>query len=51
MTFDTVEDVAGFTSAVFKGEKEKVYMVEPNFLNPRKAGELFKDYSATCVIM
>lgn len=51
MTFDTVEDVAGFTSAVFKGDKEKVYVVEPNFLNPRTTGDLFKDYSSTCVIM
>lgn len=51
MTFDTVEDVAGFTSAVFKGDKEKVYIVEPNFINPRTIDDLFHDYSANCVIM
>lgn len=51
MTFDNVDDVAGFTSAVFKGDKEKVYKVEPNFLLPRKDHQLFKDYSRNCVIM
>lgn len=51
MTFDTAEDVAGFASAVFKGNKDKVYKVEPNFLNPRKNDELFHDYSANCTIM
>jgi hypothetical protein len=51
MTFDTVEDIAGFTSAVFKSDKEKVYIVEPNFINPRKTDELFYDYSANCIIM
>ncbi|KAG2198575.1 hypothetical protein INT46_000718 [Mucor plumbeus] len=51
MTFDTVEDVAGFTSAVFKGDKEKVYKNEPNFINPRKSDDLFIDYSEKCVVM
>lgn len=51
MTFDTVEDVAGFANAVFKGDKDKLYKVEPNFLNPRKNDELFRDYSANCTIM
>lgn len=51
MTFDTVEDVAGFASAVFKGDKEKVYTNEPNFINPRKSDDLFIDYSEKCVVM
>ncbi|CAO3624133.1 unnamed protein product [Mucor hiemalis] len=51
MTFDTVEDVAGFANAVFKGDKDKLYKVEPNFLNPRKNDELFRDHSANCTIM
>ncbi|KAK4512360.1 Transmembrane 9 superfamily member 2 [Mucor velutinosus] len=51
MTFDTVEDAAGFTSAVLDGKKEKVYINEPNFLNPRKADDLFIDYSEKCVVM
>lgn len=51
MTFDKVEDAAGFTDAVFTTSKENVYMLEPNFLNPRKQDELFHDYSTNCVIM
>lgn len=51
MTFENVEDAAGFTGAIFKSDKEKVYMVEPNFINPRKTEDLFHDYSANCVIM
>ncbi|CEP12114.1 hypothetical protein [Parasitella parasitica] len=51
MTFDTVEDAAGFTAAVFKSDKEKVYKNEPDFMNPRKADELFIDYSEKCVVM
>ncbi|OBZ81928.1 L-aminoadipate-semialdehyde dehydrogenase-phosphopantetheinyl transferase, partial [Choanephora cucurbitarum] len=46
MAFDTVEDVEGFTSAVFKAKSERVFTVEPNFLLPRKQEELFVDYSA-----
>lgn len=51
MTFETVEDAAGFTSAVLTGNKEKVFINEPNFLNPRKADDLFIDYSERCVVM
>lgn len=51
MTFDTVEDAAGFTSAVLTGNKEKVFINEPNFLNPRKADDLFIDYSEKCIVM
>lgn len=51
MTFDTVEDVAGFADAVFKGEKEKLYIVKTDFINPRKSDDLFHDYSANCTIM
>jgi hypothetical protein len=51
MTFETVEDVAGFTSTVFSSSKEKVYVVEPTFINPRKTDELFHDYSTNCTIM
>ncbi|KAG2235131.1 hypothetical protein INT48_006512 [Thamnidium elegans] len=48
MTFDNVEDAAGFTGAIFKSDKEKVYIIEPNFLNPRTNEELFHDYSTNC---
>ncbi|CAO0801857.1 unnamed protein product [Mucor circinelloides] len=51
MTFDTVEDAAGFTSAVLTGKKEKVFINEPDFLNPRKSDDLFIDYSEKCVVM
>jgi hypothetical protein len=51
MTFDNVDDVAGFADAIFKGGKNKVYKVQPSFLLPRKADELFTDYSKDCVIM
>ncbi|RCH94033.1 hypothetical protein CU098_009471, partial [Rhizopus stolonifer] len=51
MTFDTVEDVEGFTSTVFKGNREKVFTVEPSFMLPRKKDELFYDHSQKCVII
>ena len=51
MTFDTVDDVAGFANAVFKGDIYKIYKNEPNLLNPRKPDGLFRDYSANCTIM
>ncbi|RCH86489.1 hypothetical protein CU097_008725, partial [Rhizopus azygosporus] len=52
VTFDTVEDVADFNDAVFKSKgQEKVYKVEPNFLNPRQMDDLFTDYSENCVLI
>ncbi|CEG76131.1 hypothetical protein RMATCC62417_11072 [Rhizopus microsporus] len=52
VTFDSVEDVADFNETVFKSKgQEKVYKVEPNFLNPRKMEDLFTDYSESCVLM
>lgn len=51
MTFDTVEDVAGFTSKVFTSSQEKVFTEELSFMNPRKTDGLFHDYSANCTIM
>ncbi|KAG1038915.1 hypothetical protein G6F25_005981 [Rhizopus arrhizus] len=43
--FDSVDDVANFNEAVFKAkDREKVFKVEPNFLNPRKMDDLYKDF-------
>ncbi len=50
--FDSVDDVANFNEAVFKAkDREKVFKVEPNFLNPRKMDDLYKDFSENCIIM
>lgn len=51
MKFDTVDDVAGFVDAVFDNDREKVFINEPNFLNPRSASGTRKDYSQGCSIM
>ncbi|CAO3681565.1 unnamed protein product [Rhizopus stolonifer] len=52
ISFDAVEDVAKFNEAVFKSKnREKVYIVEPNFINPRKLGDIYTDFSENCTIM